>query len=222
MGNYSYLLKVLNCKNTRINWNNFKDKLFEIMKDKDNYFYFNNEETFDNIVSLEDLAIHLRYKKLFGYLTNPTCEILSKICLNTEFTDSDNLSQPIMYFEEEGWDRLHYLKFNIGSEDIEWCSYAFDFDTEHYENKIKEEFERKQSCFDKIKKIVSKDMDLCELIDKRKNEYVYNLIHDKATHWRKHKFSYNQPKQDYKNLDTITMLSLFGIRYEDCERNKSI
>jgi hypothetical protein len=190
------------------------------MKDRDNYFYFKNEDTFDNIVSLEDLSIHLHTKKLFGYLTNPTCEILSKICLNTEFTDNDNLSQPIMYFEEEGWDRIHYLKFNIGTENIEWCSYAFDFDTEHYENKIKEEIERKQTCFVKIKKIVSKDMDLCELIDKKKNEYVYNLIYDKATHWRKNNFSYNQPKQDYKNLDTITMLSLFGIRYEDCERDK--
>ena len=219
MGNYSYLLKVLNCKNTKINWNNFKDGLFEIMKDVDNYFYFDNEDTFDNIVSLEDLANHLHDKKLFGYLTNPTCQILCKICLNTEFTDSDNLELPIMYFEEEGWDRIHYLKFNIGSEDIEWCSYAFDFDNEHYENKIKEEISNKKTrCIDKIKTIVNKGIDdIWELVDKKRNEYVYNLIYDRATNWKKHCFSYNQPKQDYKNLDTISMLALFGLRYEDCE-----
>ena len=220
MGNYSYLLKVLNCKNTIINWNNFKDVLFELTKDTDNYIYFNNIDTFDNIVSLEDLANHLHAKKLFGYLTNPTCEILSLICLNSVFTDKDNLGSPIMYFEEGGWDRIHYLKFNIGTEDIEWCSYAFDFDSECYENKIKEEIENKRNFIEKIKnKIFDKDIvDYWSLVVGKKNEYMHNLIYDKSTNWRRNYFSYKQPKQDYKNLDTISMLSLFGIRYEDHER----
>jgi hypothetical protein len=214
MGNYSYLLKVFNCKNTKIIWENCKDELLELIKDRDNYFYFEDEETFDNIISLEDLAKHLNGNKFFGYLTNPTCKILCKICLNTEFVNTNKCEMPIMYFEEEGWNRIHYLKFDIKTENIEWYSYAYDFDFDYHEEKLRQQFKKEKNCIEKFRdKIMNTEVDIWELVEEKKKDYIYNLIYDKATNWRQNNFSYNQPKQDYNNIETI--LYMFGIRHED-------
>lgn len=212
MGNYSYLIKVINGKNTIVNWNAIENENI-----KCNYFYFDKDEVG---TSLEDYANFLHDKRLFGYLIPSYMYALCRVCANTKFINDEN-KNTIMYFEEEGWDRLHYLEFKVGTEDVNWGSIAFNFDTEYYENKYKEKFE--QNIKNKLTNIFNKkeynsnlEDYIYEKTEERRKEYFHNLIFDDLRKWNITKLDYNKKETDSKILLYMTIM---GIRQEDVVKN---
>lgn len=65
--------------------------------------------------TVEDLANALNDRKLFGYLDDGYVEAFREICRHMSMTDGSR-SFPRMYFEEEGWMRLHYIEFHPGTD----------------------------------------------------------------------------------------------------------
>ena len=101
----------------------------------DNYLDIYEDDSI-NITSIADLANYLHDRKLFGYLTNSTIKTLCKICLHTKFIHTNINQYPKLYFEEEGWDKIHFLEFYPGTETIIWGSYAFDFNVKELEKSL--------------------------------------------------------------------------------------
>lgn len=213
MGNYSWLLKTVNGDSTIINWNS----VFPVENAlNDNYLTIYEEDCI-NISSITDLANYLHDRKLFGYLTNSTIKTLCKICLNTKFIDENNIEYPKLYFEEEGWDRIHFLEFHPGTETIIWGSYAFDFN----------EKELEKSLIDQYKLIYNVNLmydnpdtetEIYDKLDKRKQEYLLNLLSDRLTNWNIKNLDYSIDQND-NNSKLLDYLTLFGIRYEDYLKN---
>ena len=101
MGNYSWLLKVINGDTTIIDW---KSILPFINSLENNYFYINEEE-YSEIVSMTDLSNFLDDTKLFGYLTNEYKNLYVKYLYIPRFINDvdnldivDNIKYPKMYF----------------------------------------------------------------------------------------------------------------------------
>lgn len=74
--------------------------------------------------TISELAEELDETKLFGYLTNDYIEALQEVCLASSYepplskdiTDVElQAKRPRIYFEEEGYDCLHYLEFHPGT-----------------------------------------------------------------------------------------------------------
>lgn len=203
MGNYSYLLKVILGMKTKIDDKKLVEELENI---EDGYLYSLVGEDGSCPTNFEDYANRLDDKKLCGYLNNGTVKQLCKsgLCMSIE-----NGENPIMYFDEEGWDRLHYFKFFPGTENVEHGSYAFDFDETYFEQKYKdlnEEFDE-EKMYDYV-------------IDKRK-DYILNLINDKNIKWRITQLTYTDEDEAVEEDDQInlsTLMFLAGIRPEDMLR----
>ena len=181
MGNNSYLISVKNSDNTLINWYLAKEEIDKINSSQSeyenwNYLYLDNIEE-SNVKSLQDFANFLNNKKLFGYLTNSYIKSLQKICLHTKFVGETKL-KPKMFFEESGWKKIHFFEFNIGTEEITWGIYNFNFDIEKYEKEfckeINIEWKRDADPVDDF---------VYENVLKKQDEYIYNLIYDKNTNW---------------------------------------
>jgi len=205
MGNYSWLLKTLNTSSTIIDWNSILPIDNSL---NDNYLDMYEEDCF-NITSITDLANYLHDRKLFGYLTNSTVKTLCKICLHTKFIDDNIREYPKIYFEEEGWDRIHFLEFYLGTETINWGSYTFDFN----------EKELEKSLIDQYKLIYNVELmydhpdtqiQIYDKLDKRRQEYLLNLISNRLTIW-------NIKKLDYSIDDNklLNLLMLFNITYDE-------
>jgi len=220
MGNYSWLLKVINGDFTIIDWESILPNINSL---EDNYFYINEYEC-SNVVSMTDLSNFLDDTKLFGYLTNGSIKSLCKISLHTKFingvdnTDNiTNIKYPKMYFEEEGWDRIHFLEFHPGTEDILWGSYAFDMNENELEKSLVSEYKLIHNI-ELTQKHDDFETKIYDEIRKRKKEYMLNLINDKFTHWNIKKLDYSN-KVETQNDKLITLMSLFGIRHEDFLKN---
>ena len=213
MGNYSYLLKILNCDNTKINWEIVMKEIEKInkesTKDDTNYLYYNLPDDVNTIKNLANFSKHLNNHKVFGYLTNSYIKSLKQICKNTEriLEDKEN---PKMFFEEEGWNRIHYLEFELGTENIIYGSYTYNFDTEYYIKIFEEEIKNKKqlNC---IKE------DPYELALAKEKEYINNLIYDKSTNWQIKKLEPTFTTQNKSNLHLLLMLA--GLRIEDYNRD---
>jgi hypothetical protein len=214
MGNYSYLLKILNGKETLIDYALLKNELDMIGKEyTDSYLYClsnNNDYRFENnssIKTFEDFANRINGNKLCGYLTNGT---IKKLCKSGLYMSNKDNSNPVMYFEEEGWDRLYYFKFFPGTEKVECGSFAFDFDLLYYENEY----------FTKNNKIKKEDDDeddeVYNYVDQKRTDYIKNLCYDKNINWNVHILDYNKTEK-INNSDL--MLYVMGIRPEDLKKN---
>jgi len=203
MGNYSYLLDTTNCKNAKIDWVGFNTALLNIKGD--HYFYPDtNPET------LEDLAKILNGRKLFGYLTSSYIKILNKLSF---FTTAE--SKPVWYFEEAGWNRIHYLEFNPGYEDVIHGSFAFDINETYFKNIFEKEWEEKQ-----LQKIYSEDDKediFADKIQEKQKDYMMNLIADSGTNWSKSKLEFDC-NQITKEADL--WMYIMGIRKEDVIRKE--
>jgi len=205
MGNYSYLLDTINCENTNINWEEFNNAIANI-KD-DHYFY--PEETPGN---LEELAKILNGRKLFGYLTCGYIKILHKLSLFTSTTE--NLKKnPTWYFEEEGWNRIHYLEFNLGKEEVIHGSFAFDINETYFNNILEKEWEEKNLALTESDK---EDWFIDKMCEKQK-DYMMNLIADRGTNWNISKLDFNMHRIT-KEVDL--WMYLMGIRPEDVIRKE--
>ena len=126
MTHHSYLLYTENCENTLIIWENFIEELVLLEKEDNNYLYVYKHTS--TIKTLKDLAHELNDTKLCGYLTLPVKKILGLICKNIDYTILENELDklPKMYFEEDGWDRIHYFEFYPGTDRIIWGSHALE------------------------------------------------------------------------------------------------
>jgi hypothetical protein len=223
MGNYSWLLKVINGDFTIIDW---KSILPIINSSENNYFYIDENEC-SEVVSMTDLSNFLNDRKLFGYLTNGYIKSLCKISLHTKFiNDIDNeenidiihnIKYPKMYFEEEGWDRIHYLEFHPGTENISWGSYAFDMNENELEKSLVNEYKLIHNI-ELTQEHDDYEIKIYDEIRKRKKEYMLNLINDKFTNWNIKKLDYSN-KVETQNDKLLTFMSLFGIRHEDYLKN---
>ena len=215
MGNYSWLLKIINGDSTIIDWKSILPTEHTL---NDNYLDIYEEDCI-NISSITDLANYLDDRKLFGYLTNSTKKTLCKICLYTKFIDKNiNITDyPKLYFEEEGWDRIHFLEFYPGTETINWGSYAFDFNEKELEKSLIDQYNliyNIELTYDHP----DSQMQIYDKLDKRRIEYLQNLICDKLTIWNIKKLDYlTIENQDNNKL--LNYLTLFGIRYEDYLKN---
>jgi len=200
MGNYSWLLKIINGDTTIIGWNSVfpVDNLLN-----DNYLTIYKEDSI-NISSITDLANYLHDRKLFGYLTNSTIKTLCKICLHTKFIDGNiNITNyPKLYFEEEGWDRIHFLEFHLGTETVIWGSYSFDFNREELEKSLIDDYKL-------IYNMENEDFDyetrIYDKIYKKRKEYILNLINDTHTNWNIQKLDYSKNKNQNDNKLSNTM-----------------
>lgn len=197
MGNYSYLKKVLFGKETRIDFEKLKEELNKIDTEKELDPYYLYYLTLDDgkikdIENFEDYANRIDGNKFCGYLTPGT---VKKLCKSGKCMTAGAYINPIMYFEEEGWDRLHYFKFFPGTETVEHGVYAFNFDEELYENK----FNEKLPPFKKvIKELENKfkiddtiDDDMYEYVTEKREDYITNLINDTSTNWERYFLNYN-------------------------------
>ena len=208
MGNYSWLLKIINGDNTIIDWK----LIIPEINFHNNQFYIDIDDS-SKISSITDLSDYLNDTKLFGYLNNNYIKSLCKISLHTKFIDNtkDITKYPKMYFEEEGWDRIHFLEFHPGYEDVYWGSYAFDINYHEMEESIK------------IIKKITDEQKIYEEINLKKKEYMLNLINDKFTNWTIKKFQYsnenNNKDNNQDNISLYTIMELFGIRHEDYLKN---
>ena len=160
-----------------IDWNLAKEEIDKINSSKSeyenwNHLYLDNIEEL-NVKSLQDFANFLNNKKIFGYLTNSYIKSLQKICLYTKFVGETKL-KPKMFFEESGRGKIHFLEFNIGTEEITWGIYNFDFDIEKYAKEINIEWKKDSDPVDDF---------VYENVLKKRDEYIYNLIYDKNTNW---------------------------------------
>ena len=228
MGNYSWLLKIINGDCTIIDW---KSILPIINSIRDNNYFYIDEKECSEIVSITDLSNFLNDRKLFGYLTNSYIESLCKICLHTKFTNNnEDIKYPKMYFEEEGWDRIHFLEFHPKTEDILWGSYAFDFNYDELKESLVNEYKlihgkNSISSFLFYEKHLKENIDddyeiiIWDEINKRKKEYMLNLINDKFTNWNIRKLEYSNKINNNDNISLLTLITLFGIREEDYLKN---
>jgi hypothetical protein len=227
MGNYSYLKKVIFGKETKIDYEKLKEELNKIDEEKDMDAYLHciidDDITFNNnVVTLEnfdDYAKRIHNHKLCGYLNRGTIKKLCKsgLCMTTE-----NKQNPIMFFEEEGWDRLYYFKFFPGTEKVEMGTYAFDFDNDFYEK----EYKSKTTCFKKADDLLDHSNvydyyndhdDIYEYINEKKENYIRNLIYDKSTNWNISILNYNvTERKPEMSIEMLMMLS--GIRPEDMKK----
>ena len=105
---------------------------------------------------------------------------------------------PIMYFEEEGYDRLHYFKFFPETEKVEHGIFTFDFDREYYEKKFIEKRLNKWFC--------DKNNIMYKYVNEKREEYIYNLINDNNIEW----YIYNL---DYKDKDPKKYSEIIFNRY---------
>jgi hypothetical protein len=242
MGNYSWLLRILNCKDTIIDWETIL-KLYPNIWEHYRY----SQKDIIKLKSLYDFSISLHDTKLFGYIDNNYCKLLCKISLHTSFTDKYNSKLfPRIYFEEEGWDRIHFLEFHCGTEEVIWGSYAFDFiydkwgkrilysqeseknninDHQEYPSIFENELDNKLKDTDQYfnskyeddysteKYSIDIDEDTHSLINAKHKEYVINLIYDKFTNWNISKLDYNKQESDKLNIHHL--MNLVGIRNED-------
>jgi hypothetical protein len=118
-----------------------------------------------------------------------------------------------MFFREEGWNRIHYLEFELGTENIKWGSYTYDFDTEYY-IKIIEEKQLNCICIQCVNYIKEDPFELAFIKEK---EYINNLICDKSTNWQIKKLERTFTTQNKSNLHLLLML--VGLRIEDYNRD---
>jgi hypothetical protein len=242
MGNYSWILQILNCKNTIIDWITIIKEYSEII---DEYKY--NEDDLYKIKSLYEFFIGFHDTKLFGYFNNKLSKFLCKVCLHTSFIDQGKSNNnPRVYFEEEGWDRIHYLEFQCGTEKVFHGSHAFNFNhllwtrrileeqsenkdlpcdiTDNFDSILQKEhhifesmYKDSDTNYDIYKKIINSDNEIYELIHKKTKDYMLNLIDDKFTNWSINELNYNRVNL-FSSINFMNAIS--GIREEDIELDK--
>ena len=198
MGNYSYLLYMLNAKNAIID----KDTLMKkINADNSEDYIYTWSDDFKNVKTIEDLANYKHDQKFIGYITPETINTLCKISLYTKYNEQqeDKTQHPRIYFEYEGWDEIYFIEFHLGTEKVLCGSHAFDFNQEYYD-----------------KLYNNTDGENWEAVNKIKNEYMLNLIFDKFTKWNIRKLDYNHKiTKEQEQLSLIMMLA--GLRKDDIE-----
>ena len=223
MTNYSYLKRVYYGKEVKIDYEKLKKELGEIEKSKeddgyltsltDNYNWLQPENPFPDIRNFEDYARRLDDRALCGYLTASTIKKLCKsgLCMSNEgIEEGGERNYPIMYFEEEGWDRLHCFKFFPGTEKVEHGTYAFDFNDKYYEEKFDKEVKSKILDKTEIEELKY------EYISNIRENYIQNLIYDTNTYWKKSFLDYEK-LEEFDNFDLLMMIS--GIRPEDMSKD---
>lgn len=171
------IFKAVNTKNTFINTKSLKNDLEKISEN----FYFNNND-YDILISFEDL-VKILDDKIFLYNFFPISlkKCLLKICLNSSFIDKNFEKNPIIYFVDYEINKIYYLEFYIGTENLYLYSYDFSFDNKKYKNKYIENIkivnDSNKYSFD----------DMIQYIIEKKEDYIYNLIFDNNTKWYKEK-----------------------------------
>jgi len=108
MGNSTFFIKSINgATYSFINWENMDTNILE-----NGYPYIKVDDHFKRKVkTIDDLGSYFNDCKFFGYFDNYTITKFIHICknINTRFEDLT----PRLYFEEENFDRLHFIEFNL-------------------------------------------------------------------------------------------------------------
>lgn len=134
MGNYSYFIVSVNgasiCK---IDWDNCN---FAVETEHSECYHITWLKK--NLVSLgvdkrpetlEELAKSFDDHKLFGYLDNGYIEAFREVCRHLVMPPTVGKMFPRIYFEEEGFDRIHYLEFHPGTDVVLWGNLRYDMPT---------------------------------------------------------------------------------------------
>ena len=166
------IFNFLNTKNTLINTKSLKNDLEKIGENQ----YFNNNE-YDTLKSFDNLIKILNEKILYNFFSVSLKKCLLKICLNTSFINKNFEKNPIIYFVDYEINKIYYLEFYIGTENVYLYSYDFCFDNKKYKNEYIENINFNNYSF----------IDINKYIFEKKQEYIYNLIFDSNTKWNKEK-----------------------------------
>ena len=214
MGNYSWLLDSINCKNTFINWDIVLEKIKDFPEDNVlSYDIIKNE--YENIKTIKDLGEYLHDKKLCGYLTDSYMNILKIICFNTKKIKIENESSmlnpnPILYFEEDSWDRIWSFEFIVGTVTVIIKTHSFSINKNYIKYIYMCENDEYFSSFEEFIESKLYDSDLFdeeiyyEFFRKEERKYMYNLINDKSTTWN-----------NLSELKTNVYMTICGVRPED-------
>jgi hypothetical protein len=123
MGNYSWLLAAINGADAcRIKWDMYDVRLFEGIGGYDAWHIA--EAKRKKATTLVDVAHELHDTKLFGYLTDSFILALLELCNCLEMPQGMESCKPKIFYEEEGFDRVHFLEFTPGTRIIVWGTYS--------------------------------------------------------------------------------------------------
>ncbi|MDR3544070.1 MAG: hypothetical protein P4L69_24405, partial [Desulfosporosinus sp.] len=145
MGNYSWLITTMNgADKCEILWDacNFSERVNRRPSEAYHITWLKVDPSRPKTV--KELAERLHDRKLFGYLDNGYIEAFIEICRHMRMPEGDNSSFPRMYFEEEGWQRLHYLEFHPGTDVVIWGVHSFtdeDLPSEEEQEPTEEQIE---------------------------------------------------------------------------------
>lgn len=204
MGNYSWLIITTNgatlcaidwdaCDFDKIDQKNSEAYRITWLKDAE------KEEGEKRPKTLQELAEKLHDQKLFGYLDNGYIEAFMELCRHMSFAGTALEGQrvfPRIYYEEEGWQRLHYFEFHPGTDLILWGTHSFnDEDIPKYPDPPPGELMTTQDQRDAYNKV--------------EREAHLGMIDTGKWLIRPLKPSHEEPSA------AITLMALFGIRPED-------
>jgi hypothetical protein len=125
MGNYSYFLVATNgAERCVVDWDAC-DFPSECGKSEGYHITWLAKADEERPRTLLDMAKKLNDRKLFGYLDNGYIAAIRQVSLHAKAPEGEFL-MPRIYFEEEGWLRLHYLEFHLGTDTVVWGSFSYD------------------------------------------------------------------------------------------------
>lgn len=200
MGNYSYLIITTGgAESCTIDWGACQFNYDEIKHGEGYHITIFKDETPDKRPkTIADLAKELHNHKLFGYLDNGYIGAIREVCLRTTDITGQCL-MPRIYFEEEGWLRLHYLEFMPGTTTVIHGTFSFeesDLPKTGVNEDDDEEEEMSREAIDRYE------------IEKR--EILLGFIHKIG--WR---VNHLVQVDESKRSALPTLMALFGIRPED-------
>jgi len=185
MGNYSWLLFFTdNADKVTIDWSKVETSLLG-----NGYPYICDTE---ECATLEELANMLDDQKFFGYWDNNTEKKL--IAINKALINPDSKQYcPRLYFEEGGWDRVHFIEFHPGTDNVYHGSKIFNI-------KYNEEPENASS-------------DWFDTEDLRVKNLKLNIARDPCN-WSIYKVEVTPP-QTLLQQNFVLLLALKGLRHEE-------
>jgi len=208
MGNYSWLVATRNgASKCTIDWTGWEfppqitrgSEAYHLTwrMDKENGHYPQSN-------TVQELAESFHDTKLFGYLDNDYIIAFMELCRHMSMPEDDK-SFPRIYYEEEGWNRLHYLEFHPGTDIIIWGTFSFqEKDLPDYPKKIEDstggEFDLTEEQIERHR--AQKKAVFIDMIDNRPEQWVTRRL---------------KPMDDANVPSLYTLMTIFGIRPEDAD-----